>query len=203
MYRTDAPEHAILAFRYPAPERLAAQAFGRFRGVFLFCPVLLAGLAGWAAAARRDRATARLAAGAFVLYMLYNASLNPMYWAGITFYFGPRYLLPALPLVALGVLHLDWRSRAGRVAVGLLVLSVALNVLGAMFHDVFIATPYDDTRLQRPLSYLVALLREHGPRVPLLDAYGASRATQWAALAAAAAVAAVLTRPFWRRTRRA
>ncbi|MDX6768740.1 MAG: hypothetical protein SF051_04355 [Elusimicrobiota bacterium] len=202
VYRTDDPAHAVFAFRAPSLSRLAVQAAGRFRGVFLFCPVLLAGFAGWAAAPRRDRATALLALGAFAAYMLFQASLNPAYWPGVPFFFGPRYLMPALPLVALGLLHLDRRSRWLNAALVLTAASVLINLSGAMYHDLFIATPYDDARLTRPLAYLAALVLERGPRVPLLDAYDASRPAQWALLAAAGLAAWRLTAGALREARR-
>jgi hypothetical protein len=51
-----------------------------------------------------------------------------------------------------------------------------------MFSDV-VMSPYAlGPELRAPLAYVFTLLLRHGPRVPLLDVYGAGPAVQWTVL---------------------
>jgi hypothetical protein len=95
------------------------------KGLIVFAPPVLAGLAGLALLARRRPAEAVVCAvlpAAFVLIYSFDAS-----WHGGACW-GPRYLLPALPLAVLPVGALAnalWRIRAraaGQIGLGLLGL---------------------------------------------------------------------------------
>ena len=86
---------------------------------------------------------------------------------------GPRYLLAAVPFLACGLLALDWGRAPIRIACGaLLLVSCAINVAGTMFSDVVLSTYAFGPDLEFPLAYVCRLLLAHGPRVPLLAAYG-------------------------------
>lgn len=198
-FRADDPALSFRSLRITRhPPRAWYLTLSPFRGAFVYCPALIAGLAGYAVAARRGRAvqaTAALAVALFAAYMLLNLSLNPVVWAGSPSYFGPRYLLFGMPLAVLGAAHLDLGTRLGRLAAALGALSIAVNLLGAMFLDAMIRTHYSLPALfERPLGLLFDELLSHGPRAPLLDNYGVSRAFQAACLAAAVLAAAAALR---------
>jgi hypothetical protein len=85
----------------PDPRVLVQILVSPFRGLFFSSPVLLLGAVGlaWAALAGR-RAEAAVAVAVFAAMVLLNAGFNG--WdAGNSF--GPRYLIPAVPFLALGL----------------------------------------------------------------------------------------------------
>lgn len=91
----------------PTTEALWGMSFGLFRGLFVLAPWLLLSGPGWWAwwHSGEQRAAwwvSALVVGAFVAF---NAS-SVMWWGG--FSVGPRYLLPALPWLALAV---GWGAR--------------------------------------------------------------------------------------------
>jgi hypothetical protein len=109
---------------------------GPYRGLFYGAPWLAAGVPGMAVLYRRGhRAEAAVCAAVFVAYLLVNAGLVdwPGGWA-----MGPRYLIPAIPFLAVGAmgLVLAWPagSRARLVLASLggaaVVLSAALMLAG-------------------------------------------------------------------------
>lgn len=103
-----------------------------YRGLFFVSPVLLMAFAG-AALAWRDRAARRdfvIAAAIFATFLYANASFNGWHGGGS---FGPRYLLPAIPFLALPLFHI--RGRA------LIALTAALGLVSIALQ--FIATTVD------------------------------------------------------------
>jgi hypothetical protein len=90
----------FLGVRWPRPEALAGLLFGRFRGLFYVAPVTSLLLVGVLARARQRDAAALGGAVAFVALLLVNSSYY-MWWGGAAA--GPRHLVPALGLLALGL----------------------------------------------------------------------------------------------------
>jgi hypothetical protein len=92
--------------------------------VFAYCPLVLLGCAALIGLARRDRAAAVLLGGQALVLLLIYAQLEN--WrAGRSF--GPRYLVPAIPLVCLPLAC--WFSAAPRRARGLLVAACVASVV--------------------------------------------------------------------------
>lgn len=79
---------------------LAALLFSPFRGLFYGSPLLLASAAGWVCLYRsgRTKAEAVLFAAIALVFVLFNVCFH--YWEG-GWAPGPRYLIPALPFLAL------------------------------------------------------------------------------------------------------
>jgi hypothetical protein len=83
--------------------RLAALLASPFRGLFFSSPVLLVGLAGWVALWRDGKRAEVVLTGSMLAYWLvFNACL--IRWDG-GWGVGPRFLIPALPFLALGVTY--------------------------------------------------------------------------------------------------
>jgi hypothetical protein len=110
--------------------------FGSYRGLFYGAPWLIAGVPGVAFLYRRGFRAEALAAGTIVLaYVLLNAGLVDWHggWA-----MGPRYLIPAIPFLAVGAMGLveAWpaRSRPRRVLAWVggaaAIVSAALMLMG-------------------------------------------------------------------------
>ncbi|MBL8092752.1 MAG: hypothetical protein JNL73_01195 [Anaerolineales bacterium] len=99
-------ETGFMSLTLPRGEALWGITFGVFRGLFVLAPWLLLSLPGlglWWASERRPgagRVEWGVVVAAVVLIVLFNAS-SVMWWGG--FAIGPRYVLPALPFLALSV----------------------------------------------------------------------------------------------------
>jgi hypothetical protein len=101
------------------------------KGLFVFMPVLLLGLAGWPAFVRKRRDWARLILLSTAVYIVPHVLYSN--WTGGGGW-GPRLLLPAVPLILLpaGAAISRWQDRPiGRVALVLITaLSLFIQVLG-------------------------------------------------------------------------
>ncbi|HUG55283.1 MAG TPA: hypothetical protein VMR21_16875 [Vicinamibacteria bacterium] len=135
---------------------------GPYRGLFYGAPWLLAGLPGLAVLYRRGhRPEAAVCGGVFLAYLLVNASLAD--WAG-GWAMGPRYLIPAIPFLAVGAMGLvtAWppASTARRALAGVggaaAAFSAALMLMGTAVR------PDVPLTIRRPFQqYLVPSFR-HG-----------------------------------------
>jgi hypothetical protein len=88
----------------PDPRVAWAILFGSYRGLFYGAPWLIAGVPGLVVLFRRGFRAEALASGTIVLaYVLLNAGLVDWHggWA-----MGPRYLIPAIPFLAVGAMGL-------------------------------------------------------------------------------------------------
>jgi hypothetical protein len=139
-------------------------AFSAQRSVFLCYPVLLFALAGWPMFFKKHRLDA-IAAGSFaLLLLLINSAFRN--WGGQASY-GPRYLLPILPILGLPFIHyLTWLlGLPNRLIRSLLVtvtsaslaysllLQVCVNTMPFFFYY-SIRDTLDDRRHSKPASYL-------------------------------------------------
>jgi hypothetical protein len=107
-------EHQVgfMSLTIPSAESIWGITFSAFRGLFLLSPLLLVSALGFLAWWRSGRLRAEwwLAATASLGMIWFNAS-SGMWWGG--FAVGPRYLLPGLPFLALGLTFAlqAWGSR--------------------------------------------------------------------------------------------
>ncbi|MGQ9584084.1 MAG: ArnT family glycosyltransferase [Anaerolineae bacterium] len=99
------------------------QLFSPGKSVFLYTPWLVAAFVGWALEWKRSKALAVLVTALWVAYLAFHASYQ--YWTG-GWNWGPRLLLPVLPLAAVGLASL-WESRQVR---GARILVVVLFLAG-------------------------------------------------------------------------
>ena len=98
----------------PDPRVMGALLVGPYRGLFFGSPWLVAGIPGLAVLARRGfRAEAITCGGIAFAYLLLNAGLVDWHggWA-----MGPRYLVPAIPFLAVGAMGLVLAWPAGTPA---------------------------------------------------------------------------------------
>lgn len=127
----------LLGFQTPLATGLLGLLFSSGKGFFWYNPALLLGLLGWPLLARRQRAEAWLLLAFPVLLLLLHAKWWA--WHG-DFAWGPRFLAPAAPflalpagaaLAALAAWAAGWRRRlAGAGVAALLTVSVGVQVLG-------------------------------------------------------------------------
>jgi hypothetical protein len=120
----------------PDPHVIVALLVGRYRGLFYGSPWLAAGVPGLVVLARRGFRAEAIACGTIVLaYLLLTAGLVDWHggWA-----MGPRYLIPAIPFLAVGAtgLVLAWPAGSpGRRALAWIggaavAVSIALMLMG-------------------------------------------------------------------------
>jgi hypothetical protein len=110
------------------------------RGIIWFVPLVFVAAAGIRAAYRRAPVVTLAALGMFVVRFLFFAKWQN--WeGGVTW--GPRFLVPAMPLLAVGVLEVmrAWRSHPAvvrRLLVGVVSASVAVQLIGVtVAYEVF------------------------------------------------------------------
>jgi hypothetical protein len=112
-------------FGRPRLESLWGLTFSEYRGLFICSPVLLFAFAGAVVMIRRRRFLPELAAIAAIvaLFFAVNSSFNG--WHGGAA-FGPRYLLPIVPLMAIPMMFVADRARWLWLAAG--AVSIAINL---------------------------------------------------------------------------
>ncbi len=163
----------------PSPTVMAQLAFGLYKGLFVYSPILLLGLLGHFRALadvgrRRARAPHVASVVVFFAYLVFNSTLGthvPRYgyhfWGGLSMLWGPRHLFAVLPFLAWGSSgSTGGRPGYGGPAIVALLVSCALNVIGAMFSDVIMSTYAFGEDLQSPIRYAFRLLLDEAARSP-------------------------------------
>jgi hypothetical protein len=109
---TEEHQAGFMSLTIPSAESIWGITFSDFRGLFLLSPLLLLSVSGFLAwwQSRRLRAEWWLASTASLGMIWFNAS-SAMWWGG--FAVGPRYLLPGVPFLVLGLAFAmqAWGSR--------------------------------------------------------------------------------------------
>ncbi len=150
-------DEGFLGITYPHVERLWGLLLSVERGLFFFGPMTAIGTLGLIYSAfktRRYREIALLALSICLLNLFFFASIKD--WRGGAS-FGPRYLIPILPFVMLGVaMAFDYLH--ARIIYAVMLLSVAIHWLGAQFG--FAESPWEH----------VTQLLDQGPTLPVFGA---------------------------------
>jgi len=141
-------QSGFMSLSLPRWDSLWGVTFGSFRGLFFLSPVMLFAAAGFVPwwRSKNLRAVLWVALFSAVLMFAFNAA-SVMWWGG--FAVGPRYLLPGLPFLALGLafaLRAWGRGRGFRLILGLtcawsLVATWGLTLAGQAFPSDAIRQP--------------------------------------------------------------
>lgn len=125
---------------------LAGFLFSPGKSVFVYAPILLASLWGWAALSRRNRSVALAVTVLVMMYVAFHAKL--IYWWGGGAW-GPRYLAMLLPLCLLGLpalLETPLGLRAKAVLISLACVSLVVQ-----FTSIYVPyIPYEIRIKQNP-----------------------------------------------------
>jgi hypothetical protein len=120
---------ALNTFETPLSTGLIGFLVSPGKSIFLFCPPVLLAFMGLPRLWRRDRGLAFVAGAAPVVYLLFFATYTQ--WEG-GYCYGPRYLVPALALLCLGVgpALAAGESKLGTHSRNIRLLAIAVFVLG-------------------------------------------------------------------------
>jgi hypothetical protein len=158
-------------FSFPQLDAVYGISISSYRGLFYFAPVLIMAIGGAILWLREGQDRGELAAvvAIFVILFTINASFNG--WdAG--FGIGGRYLVPAIPLLALAMLHL--RGWLRPMFVVLAAISFAINFAAT------VVDPQPSGSIPRPLTQYIIPLLIHGhfsPDVPITPPWSAATFT--------------------------
>jgi hypothetical protein len=99
--------------------------------LIVYCPLVIFAFGSLVALARHDRSAAVLLGGSAVVVLLFYAQLGN--WMGGRSY-GPRYLVPVLPvlMLPLAAVHKSWRPSTRAAAFVVALLSVAVQIPGVL-----------------------------------------------------------------------
>lgn len=150
-------ERGVFGLSWPRPEALAGLSFGMQRGLFVAAPAFLAS----ALAGTRGRAALALAG----IHVLALAGFTD--WQAGDAY-GPRHLVPALPMLAVA-LGLTW-ERATDVGRALIAFAIGVGAASAMLPSA--TFPYAPLAFEAPLYELAVPLARSGEFVPGAGAFG-------------------------------
>ena len=132
------------------------------KSVFLFSPPILLAMIGLPRLWRRDRGLAVVAAATPIVYLLFFATYTQ--WEG-GYSYGPRYLVPALALAALGIgPALEGASRnVRRLAIGVFIAGLLVQALGmaTSFLEADVAGGYYDAQYNYRMSFSPLDLHTH------------------------------------------
>jgi hypothetical protein len=118
--------NALNTFETPLATGLIGFLVSPGKSIFLFSPPILLALAGLPRLWRRDRGLAFVAAAAPIAYLLFFATYTQ--WEG-GYCYGPRYLVPALALLGLGV-GPALASTNGPVSRNISLLAIGVSIAG-------------------------------------------------------------------------
>ncbi len=145
---------ALNSFETPLATGLVGFLLSPGKSIFLFSPPILLALAGLPKLWRRDRGLALVAAATPLVYLLFFATYTQ--WEG-GYSYGPRYLVPALALLGLGIgPALETASRRmWRLAVAVFVAGVLVQAIGVTtsFLQADVAGAYYDAQYNYRMSF--------------------------------------------------
>ena len=153
---------ALNSFGTPLATGLLGFLVSPGKSIFLFSPPILLAFLGLPRLWRRDRGLAFVAAAAPVVYLLFFASYTQ--WEG-GYCYGPRYLVPALALLGLGVgPALEAASRKTRfLAMAVFIAGFFVQAIGSAtsFLEADVAGGYYDAQYNYRMSFSPIAMHIH------------------------------------------
>jgi len=153
---------ALNTFQTPLVMGLLGFLVSPGKSVFLFSLPILLALLGLPRLWRRDRGLAVVAAGAPIVYLLFFATYTQ--WEG-GYCYGPRYLVPALALLGLGIgPGLEAASRRIRLlAIAVFIAGFFVQALGSAtsFLEADVAGGYYDAQYNYRMSFSPIAMHVH------------------------------------------
>ena len=125
-------------FTYPSLKILYSLTFSPFKGLFIYCPILLLALYGLFIKIRSKWLKEMwLILSIFLVYLFLIAEMREeIIWSGTKILFGPRHLLPVVPFLMLPLIFVFHKIKNWLVDLGVIFLSFAsifINYLGVSF----------------------------------------------------------------------
>ncbi len=129
-------------FRLPEWQALWGLTFSEYRGLFFVSPVLLLALIGAGVMVHARRRELLMLVTIVAVFLFAIASFNG--WSGGAS-FGPRYLLPVIPLLAIPMLFVPRRALA-LLGAPLAIVSFAMQLMATAVH------PMSDAEIRKPVQ---------------------------------------------------
>ena len=153
---------ALNTFENPLSTGLLGFLVSPGKSIFLFSPPILLAMLGLPRLWRRDRGLAFVAAAAPIVYILFFATYTQ--WEG-GYCYGPRYLVPALALLGLGIgPALEAASRNTRLlAIAVFVAGFFVQAIGSAtsFLEADVAGGYYDAQYNYRISFSPIAMHIH------------------------------------------
>jgi len=153
---------ALNTFQTPLATGLLGFLVSPGKSIFLFSPPILLAMLGLPRLWRRDRGLAFVAAAAPIAYLLFFATYTQ--WEG-GYCYGPRYLVPALALLGLGVgPALERASRNTRlVAIAVFVAGFFVQAIGSAtsFLEAAVGGGYYDAQYNYRMNFSPIVMHIH------------------------------------------
>lgn len=153
---------ALNTFETPLATGLLGFLVSPGKSIFLFSPPILLAMLGLPRLWRRDRGLAFVAAAAPVVYLLFFATYTQ--WEG-GYCYGPRYLVPALAMLGLGVgPALEAASRNARLlAIAVFIAGFFVQAIGSAtsFLEAAVAGGYYDAQYNYRMSFSPIAMHIH------------------------------------------
>ncbi len=153
---------ALNSFETPLTTGLLGFLVSPGKSIFLFSPPILLAMLGLPRLWRRDRGLAFIAASAPIAYILFFATYTQ--WEG-GYCYGPRYLLPALALLGMGIgPALEAASRNTRLlAIAVFVAGFFVQAIGSAtsFLEADVAGGYYDAQYNYRMSFSPIAMHIH------------------------------------------
>jgi hypothetical protein len=153
---------ALNTFETPFTTGLVGFLLSPGKSILLFSPPIVLAVAGLPRLWRRDRGLAVVAAGAPLVYMLFFCTYTQ--WEG-GYSYGPRYLVPALALLGLGVgPALETGSRnMRRLAIAVFILGFLVQAVGTTtsFLQADVAGVYYDAQYNYRMAFSPIAMHTH------------------------------------------
>lgn len=143
----------FFGIRFPSPANVAQLLFGQYRGLFIYAPILLVALASFSKWPKTFTRTGLVYLWCGCLASLLLHSGYYFWQGGVAF--GPRHLVPLIPLLGLGFAFTPGKWWRSVVVIALILVSLAINLAGTA------VTLYLDERETKPLQMYWTLLRDN------------------------------------------
>jgi len=153
---------ALNTFETPLTTGLLGFLVSPGKSIFLFSPPILLAMLGLPRLWRRDRGLAFVAAASPVVYLLFFATYTQ--WEG-GYCYGPRYLVPALALLGLGIgPAIEAASRTTRIlAIAVFVAGFFVQAIGSLtsFLEADVVGAYYDAQYNYRMSFSPIAMHIH------------------------------------------
>lgn len=145
-------ETGIFGVSFPNPKVFFLLLFSPARGLFFIMPVFLFSIFGFFKLCKKAELRKEMMLILFIVigYLLINSGFYGWHGGWI---FGPRYLVPMLPFLAIPILYAPWDTKIFVLLLGISVFQVGVSVIGF---------PYTPEAIKNPVMEIILPCMQYG-----------------------------------------